>query len=52
MLTAVDYSKKDEMYAQMQSTLRKIFGEQVIPCKGVTSGLQIGTDGGASECCI
>ena len=43
VLIAVDYSKKDEMYAQMQSSLRKFFGEQVMPCKGVSSGLQIGT---------
>ena len=42
VLTDVDYSKSDEMYAQMQSSLRKFFGEQVIPCKGVRSGLQIG----------
>ena len=44
VLTAVDYSKKDEMYAQMQSFLRMFFGEQVMPCKGVSSGLQMGTD--------
>ena len=44
VLTAVDYSKNDEMYAQMQSSLRKFFGEQVMPCKGVSSGLQIGID--------
>ena len=44
MLTAVDYSKKDEMYAQMQSSLRKFFGEQVMPCKGVSLGLHTGTD--------
>ena len=44
LLTAVDYSKSDKMYAQMQSSLRKVFGEQVMPCKGVSSGLQIGID--------
>ena len=44
VLTAVDYSKKDEMYAQMQSSLRKLFGEQVMPCKVVSSSLKIGTD--------
>ena len=44
VLTAVDYSKNNEMYAQMQSSLRKFFGEQVMPCKGVSSGLQIGID--------
>ena len=31
VLTAVDYSKKDEMYAQMQSSLRTFFGEKVMP---------------------
>ena len=44
VLTAVDYSKNDEMYAQMQSSLRRFFGEQVMSCKDVSSGLQIGTD--------
>ena len=28
----------------MQSSLRRFFGEQVMPCKGVSSGLHIGTD--------
>ena len=44
VLTAVDYSKNNEMYAQMQRSLRKFPGEQVMPCKGVSSGLQIGID--------
>ena len=28
----------------MQSSLRKFFGKQVMPCKGVSSGLLIGID--------
>ena len=50
VLTAVDYSKKDEMYPKMQSSLRKFFGGQVMPCKVVSSGLKIGTD--AVQICI
>ena len=44
VLTAVDYSKNNEMYAQMQTSLRKFFGEQGMPGNSVSSGLQIGID--------
>ena len=33
VLTAVDYSKKEEMYEQMKSALRKFFGEQAMAYK-------------------
>ena len=40
-LTAVDYTKKNELFDQMKSALRKFFGEQSVPINEITEGAAV-----------
>ena len=40
VLTAVDYSRKDQLYQQMQSSLRKFFQDRPASVEGASSGVK------------
>ena len=41
VLTAVDYTKKTELFDQMKSALRKFFGEQSVPINDMSEGAAV-----------